>query len=62
MRKLVFLATAACMFATPALAQNATGTVVINGSVANDHFRSPYLVEYFVPEKHLAWFGGQQRQ
>lgn len=35
MRKLFFLATAACMFATPALAQDATGTVVINGSVAN---------------------------
>lgn len=35
MRKLVILATAACMFATPALAQNATGTVIINGSVAN---------------------------
>lgn len=35
MRKLVILAASACMFATPALAQNATGTVVINGSVAN---------------------------
>lgn len=35
MRKLVFLAASACMFATPALAQDATGTVIINGSVAN---------------------------
>ena len=35
MRKLVFLATAACMFATPAFAQNATGTVIITGTVAN---------------------------
>lgn len=35
MRKLFILAASACMFATPALAQNATGTVIINGSVSN---------------------------
>lgn len=35
MRKLIVLAVPALLAATPALAQNATGTVIINGSVAN---------------------------
>lgn len=35
MRKLLILAVPAMVAATPALAQNATGTVIINGSVAN---------------------------
>lgn len=35
MRKLLILAVPAMLAATPALAQDATGTVIINGSVAN---------------------------
>lgn len=35
MRKYLMLAAPAILLATPAMAQNATGTVIINGSVAN---------------------------
>ncbi len=32
----------------------------IDGTVSNDHIRTPDVVQYLVAEEDSAWFGGQQ--